>query len=254
MKSIRKISHDFFKRHRDKTTPAGSDESPEMQREKLGNPYTNARRTWNIYTGEIIKSRMVWQFIALISALLALSSIAGLYYIGSQSKFIPYVIEIDKLGEAVAVKPALKTQLVDERVIRAYVAQFIADARLVTSDIALQRKAIFDVYALLTHGSPAFNKMRQWFDGTPESNPLKKAQRETVNVDITSALPLSKNTWQVDWIEQVHDRNGDKKKSYRMRANITVELIPYATGVDENQINRNPLGVYINDYYWTKQT
>ena len=44
-----------------------------------------------------------WQILGLLSLLIALAGVGGMIYIGSQSKFIPYVVEVDKLGRTLAV-------------------------------------------------------------------------------------------------------------------------------------------------------
>ena len=93
--------------------------------------------------------------IGILSLLIALAGVGGIIHIGSQSKFVPYVVQVDKLGQAVAVAPAERAAPADARVNEASVASFVADARLVTPDVALQRKAVFRVYAMLAPNDPA---------------------------------------------------------------------------------------------------
>jgi len=104
------------------------------------NPYLSARRTWNDHMQGMAASRQMWQIMGILSLLVALGGIGGMIHIGSQSKFIPYVIEVDKLGQQLAITRADRAANVDSRVIRATVAEFIADSRTVTPDTALQRK------------------------------------------------------------------------------------------------------------------
>jgi type IV secretion system protein TrbF len=80
----------------------------------LAHPYLNARRTWNSHVGSLIASRTLWQATALISLLIALAAVGGVVYIGSQSKFVPYVVEVNKLGEPMAVAPASLAAKVDQ--------------------------------------------------------------------------------------------------------------------------------------------
>ena len=70
------------------------------------NPYLNARRTLNEYNGALIQSRHMWQAAALLALMVAIGAVGGVIYIGSQSKFVPYVIEVDKLGQTAAVRRA----------------------------------------------------------------------------------------------------------------------------------------------------
>ena len=120
-------------------------------------------------------------------------------------------------------KTSQAAQPVDQRVVRATVASFISDARLVTSDGPLQRAAVLRVYADLAANDPATAKMNEWLNGTPESNPFKRAATEMVSVDIKSIMPQTDSTWQVDWVETVRDRKGViKDVPYLMRALVMV--------------------------------
>ena len=80
------------------------------------NPYLSARRTWNDHMREVIASRTMWQMLALLCLLIALAGVGGVIAIGSQSKFIPYVVQVNKLGEAIAVSRADIAAVADQRV------------------------------------------------------------------------------------------------------------------------------------------
>lgn len=221
--------------------------------EPQANPYLNAQRTWNSHVGSLVASRLIWQLTAIVALLLVLASVGGIIYIGSQSKFVPYVVEVDKLGESAPVTPADLAAKVDPRVVRAALSEFIVNTRSVTADIALQRKAIVQVYSMLPAGGVAAKKMDEHLNGNPEANPFKRAASELVNVDIVSAIPQSKDTWQIDWSESVRSRKGELlAKPSRMRALITVRVGADGTR-NEEQFRANPLGIYITDFSWAKQ-
>lgn len=220
---------------------------------EVESPYLNARRVWNAHEGELLVSRKLWQIVALLSLIIALSAVSGLIYIGQQPKFVPYIVEVDKLGEAVGVGIAARAPVVDERILRANLASFVADSRMVTPDVAVQRKAIFRVYALLNQGDPAFLKMNEHMDGADERNPFKRAAKEMVTVQIVSVLPQSAETWLVDWVEEVRDRQGAFLRRDNMRALLNVYLAPPSPQITEEQILRNPLGLFVKDFNWTRK-
>jgi type IV secretion system protein VirB5 len=217
-------------------------------------PYLNARRSWNSHVGSLIASRTLWQAVALISLLIAFAAVGGVVYIGSQSKFVPYVVEVNKLGEAMAVAPASQADKVDQRIVRAATAEFIVNARTVTPDIAMQRRAIFKIYALMKSGSAATRKMTAFLNGSADTNPFKRAEKQTVNVEVVSAIPQTSSTWQVDWVETQRTRKGEiMGKPYRMRALLNVGSNTMPPDVTDDQIRLNPMGIYISDYSWSKQ-
>jgi type IV secretion system protein VirB5 len=218
------------------------------------NPYLSARRTWNDHVGGVIASRRNWQLLAVLSLMVALASVGGIIHIGSQSRFVPYVIEVDKLGQPSAVGPAQQSQALNERMVHAAVESFISNVRLVTPDISLQRKAVFRVYSMLSAHDPATAKTNEWLNGTDDSSPFKRAANETVSIEIASVLPQTADTWQVDWIETVRDRQGSMKgKPFRMRALLTVYTSPPTPHTTEEQLHNNPLSIYVRDYSWSRQ-
>jgi type IV secretory pathway TrbF-like protein len=218
------------------------------------NPYLAARRTWNDQAAANVASRQMWQLVGILSLMVALASVGGITYVGSQSKFVPYVVAVDKLGQAVAAAPADRAAVADPLVVHASVASFVADIRTVTPDIALQRRAVYRVYSMLASTDPATKKANEWLNGTEESSPFKRAAKETVSIEVSSVIPQTADTWQVDWIETVRDRQGlAKGQPYRMRALVTVYVIAPKPETTEEQIRNNPLGIYVRDYSWSKQ-
>ena len=218
------------------------------------NPYLAARRSWNNHVGAVVAARQLWQIVALLSLLIALASVGGMVYIGSESRFVPYVVEVDRLGQAMAVAPADRAAPVDQRVVHAAVAAFVADLRTVTPDVALQRKAVFRAYAMLSSSDAATAKANEWLNGTEDSSPFRRAAKETVSTEIASVIPQTPDTWQVDWSETVRDRQGMMKgQPYRMRALVTVYAVPPTPQTTEEQVRNNPLGIYVRDFSWSRQ-
>lgn len=214
------------------------------------NPYLAARRTWNDHVGSQVAARRMWQLIAIIALLIVLAAIGGIIQIGSQSKFVPYVIEVDKLGQVAAAGPVQSTSPVDERVFKATVSEFINDARLVTPDIAVQRKAIFRIYSKLSSNDPATQKMNDYLNGDPEKTPFARATKEMVSIEISSVLPQTPDTWQVDWVETTRDRKGVVTGRTNMRALVTVYTADMNQQTEE-QTWMNPLSIFIRDYSWS---
>lgn len=218
------------------------------------NPYLNARRAWNSHVAGLMEALHIWQAIGLIALLIVLIAVGGMVHIGSQTKFVPYVVEVDKLGRAASVAPADRARDADPRIVRASVAAFISAARMVTPDVALQRDAIFRVYAMLKPNDPATTKMADWYNGKPDANPFKRAAKESVNVEILSAMPQTPETWQIDWTETVTDRQGSQVGApTSMRALVTVYIEAPDRDTTEEQMRRNPIGVYVRDYTWARQ-
>jgi type IV secretory pathway TrbF-like protein len=226
--------------------------NPVIAKDPIDNPYLTARRTWNEHVGSVVSSRQTWQVVGILSLLIALAGVGGIIHISSQSKFIPYVIEVDKHGQTVAVGPMTASSVADPRVIHASVADYIISARMVTPDVALQRKAVFRVYSMLSPNDAATAKMNEWLNGTPDSSPFKRATREMVSIEIKSVLPQSPDTWQIDWTETTRDRQGVLKgKPVNMRALVNVYTAESTSQTTDEQLRNNPLGIYVRDFSWS---
>lgn len=174
-------------------------------------------------------------------------------HIGSQSKFIPYVIEVDALGQSVAAGPVTAADRADQRVVHASVAEFITDARMVSPDVALQRRAVFRIYAKLSPNDPATAKMNEWLNGDADATPFRRATREMVSTEIKSVLPQTADTWQVDWVETTRDRQGVLKgQPVTMRALVTVYTAEPSSSTTDEQLRMNPMGIYVRDFSWSR--
>jgi type IV secretory pathway TrbF-like protein len=216
------------------------------------NPYLNAKRAWNFHTAGLMKSLQIWQLVSLGSLLITLAAIGGLITIGSQSKFIPLVFQQDASGNTLSVTRADR---VGEAVIddyRAVAAHFIENIRMVSFDVALQKKAVFQVYSYLNQNDAALTKVQEFYSDKQHSNPFDRAAHEIVSIEIRSVLQESNDTWQVDWVETVRNRDGTlKEKPALMKAMVTMYQDNELNDVSNESILKNPHLIYVRDFNWS---
>tara|TARA_R100001129_G_scaffold185291_2_gene172931 strand:- start:5990 stop:6196 length:207 start_codon:yes stop_codon:yes gene_type:complete len=67
---------------------------------------------------------------------------------------------------------------------------------------------------------------------------------------VTNIVPLSNQSFQIDWTEYERDRQGKEIATRRFRGIATVTLTPPQ---DEAVIRNNPIGLYLKDFDWTAQ-
>jgi type IV secretory pathway TrbF-like protein len=215
------------------------------------NPWLDSRRSWNSQIDRAFADKHVFQLIAVACLLIALASVAGLTYLGGQSKMVPFVIQVDKLGEQVVVGQAQVAAPADPRVVRASLAAFISAVRTVTPDQDLQRKLVFSAYGMRRVKDPATVKANEFLGDTSEMSPFKRASRMTVDVEVNTVLQLTDRSWQVDWTETARDRDGAPLgKPQLMRAVLDIYLDPPPPDARQEQITRNPLGIWVRDFNW----
>lgn len=213
------------------------------------NPYLAARQEWNERYGSYISSKnLAWGFAGILSVVAGLA-VSGAVYVGSQSKMIPYVVAVDKLGRPVAVGRADKGAKADPRVVKAELGAFFSDAFIVVGDGTAQKSAINRVYSHISNASPAFKVMNEYYT-TEKFNPFKRAESQTVNVAIRSVIQTTAETWQVEWTEQLRSRTGENQGIRRMKGAVTIAVVPPRT---EKTIMKNPLGIYVQNISWSQQ-
>ena len=215
------------------------------------NPYLNARRAWNEHAGAIIGSRRIWQTVALASLLIAVGALGGIVHLARQSKFVPYVVEVDTLGQAVAVGRADIAAEADDRIVHATLAAFIRDVRMVSFDRNAQNDAIWRVFSMLQSGDPAIGKITDYMKD-PVTSPAKRASEFSVGVEISSVLRQTRDTWEITWTERVWNRQGVRTEQYRMRGLLTISIIPPTTATTEEEIRKNPMGIFVRDFTWSR--
>lgn len=217
-----------------------------MSHESNANPYLHARREWDERYGDHIARAKNWRAVAMLSLAVAGVACAGIAYIGAQSKIQPFVVMTDQLGSPVAVaRPAaMGKEKADQRIKVAQLANWVSNARTITSDRAAQQVMIDKVYAMAGRNSAEY--LNAWFsDNSPFGGD------ETASIEIASVLPQSADTYQVSWIE-TRSKYGQAAKKERWKALLTVaqsDELANKPGV----ALWNPFGLYIKEMSWTKE-
>jgi type IV secretion system protein VirB5 len=223
-----------------------SDTSAKPKPVEVHNPYLAARKEWDERYGEFITRARNWRTAALISALVALLATGGLVWRTARSHVIPFVVLIDSLGRTVASGLAEQSSIGDDRLRRAVIQDWIESVRMVTTDGIAQRRAIDRVYAHIASGTSAQAFISDFYRNDP---PFKRAQTDTVSVEVKSVLPTSDRTFEVDWIETLRDLYGNVKSSDHWKGSFTIAL---NAPTEERQARVNPLGVYVTAASWAK--
>ena len=100
---------------------------------------------------------------------------------------------------------------------------------------------------MLATGTPAFNKINEYFK---ENSPFQQAEKQTIEITVTSILPISDRTWQVEWTETRRNLQGLVKNVSHWKASLTIATNPPQ---QEEKIIINPLGIFITDLNWAQQ-
>jgi type IV secretory pathway TrbF-like protein len=190
-----------------------------------------------------------WRLIAMIEAVILIAGVAGLIYFATTTQFAPYIVSTGADGAAVTAQLAEQAVPVTEKVIHAELADWTNDARSVVADSVVQRTRIAGVYALVQNGSQARQTINGYYAGA-DTSPLLRAAKETDSVNVDAVLPLGNQSYVVQWTETKRDLGGKVTGTQHWESSVT---IVFSTPTSQDELLRNPLGLYITQLTWTQK-
>ncbi len=211
------------------------------------NPYLAGKLEWNSVLGEYSRSASLWRSVAILSLTIGTIGFGYALYQSTQVKMVPYIVQVDKLGNAVSGGFPAQIEYADERVIRSTLSAWVSNFRSVTPDTVVEKGYIDRVYALLRQSDSSTQQINSFYQN---NNPFDRASNMTVSVEVSNVVKLSSQSYQIDWTEIARDRKGKEISTKRWRGVATVTLSPPQ---DEAIIRNNPIGLYITEFNWTAQ-
>jgi type IV secretion system protein TrbF len=209
--------------------------------------YLAARQEWLERYGDYIAQARNWRMVALLSLIVAGVALTSLVLLARQSRVVPYVVKVDRLGDAVAVERADAAAQPDEAIIKAQLARWLTAVRSVYVDAAAQRALIAEAYAMINRLGSAYGALNDYMRA---HDPFERAKTETVAVQVESVLPIAGASWRVEWREEVRSRDGGRVSSTQYQASVSMSFNP---PTDEATLRLNPTGLYINSFHWAKR-
>ena len=103
-------------------------------------PYQKAGQVWDERIGSARVQARNWRWMAFGGLLLSTGLSGGLLWQSMQSRVVPYVVEVDRLGEARAVAPVTADYRPTDPQIAWHLARFIEDVRSISIDPIVVRQ------------------------------------------------------------------------------------------------------------------
>lgn len=207
-------------------------------------PYQKAAQVWDERIGSARVQARNWRLMAFGSLLLSAGLASGLIWQSARGTVVPWVVEVDKLGEARAVTPAVADYQPTDPQIAWYLARFIEDVRGIPSDPVIVRQNWLRAYDFTnTAGAAALNAYARADD------PFAKVGRQQIAVDVSSVVRASPSSFRVAWVQRRY-QDGALADTTRWSAILSVEV---RTPHDPDRLRKNPLGIAITAINWTKE-
>jgi type IV secretion system protein VirB5 len=220
------------------------------------NPYLAAREEFVSTFGDLARGKRNWQLAAFGLLVLLGLVLAAYLRLSLGSRITPYVVEVDRLGQAVAFGPAEPLRATDTRVHVFTLGLLIHDLRTVSADPDTQRDLLLAGYAFVA--GPARATLDAYFSD-PAHDPRVLGRGVSRDVQITAVLRMPSGaagaagapakTWKVAWRETERPRLAGPVRAAAWEAYLTLEQHPPTTA---EGLLRNPLGIYVTDLAWSE--
>ncbi|OWJ63729.1 conjugal transfer protein TrbF [Inquilinus limosus] len=207
-------------------------------------PYQKAAQLWDERIGSARVQARNWRLMAFGCLMLAGGLGAGLLWQAARGTVVPWVVEVDRLGQTQAVAPATAGYRPTDPQIAWHLARFVEDVRGLPADPVVVRQAWLCAYDFVTdRGAAALN------DYARANDPFGKVGRQQVAVEVSSVIRASDDSFRVAWVERRYE-NGSLAATERWTAILTIVVAPPR---DADRLRRNPLGIYVNAINWSKE-
>jgi type IV secretion system protein VirB5 len=211
--------------------------------------YIAARAEWDERWGTLVTREKAWKVAFFIEGIIVLCLVFSLMSVVKKSSVVPFVVAVNDLHQVVGAGFATESKLSDPLVVQAKLAQYIENARAVSSDGSVTRQRLQETFASTTARSPAYTYLREnWMTNSP----FARAQKETVEVEVQRVLQISQNSYEVDWTETTRDaRDGGVLRKEQWKGILGISILPLEKKADETLV-KNPLGIFVNSITWSK--
>ena len=207
-------------------------------------PYQRAGQLWDERIGSARVQARSWRLIAFGCLGLAGSLSAALVWQSMQSRVVPYVVAVDRLGEPRALSEAEQSYQPTDPQIAWHLGRFIRDIRSVSTDPVLMRRDWLEAYDYATR------RGAQFLDGyARKADPFGGVGERTVSIEITSIVRASDRSFQVKWTETAYERGAQIGRSNWTAILAVVTKTPTTADV----LRKNPLGLYVDAIDWSRE-
>ena len=207
-------------------------------------PYQRAAQVWDERIGSARVQARNWRLMAFGSLILSVGFASALVWQSARGTVVPWVVQVDNLGQAQTVAPANADYRPTDPQIAFHLGRFIEQVRAIPADAIIVRQNWLRAYEWTTdRGAAALN------DYARTNDPFTRVGRSQVAVEVSSVIRASPNSFRVAWTER-HFENGQLSTTERWTAILTIVIQPPR---DAERLRANPLGIYVNAISWSRE-
>ena len=207
-------------------------------------PYQRAAQVWDERIGSARVQARNWRLMAFGCLALSTGLAGGLLWQSARGSVTPWIVQVDRLGQAQAIAPAAYDYQPTDPQIAFHLARFIEDVRGLPSDPIVLRQDWLRAYDFVTdRGALALN------DFARNADPFAKIGKMQVTIEISSVIRASPESFRIAWIERRYE-NAQLASTERWTAILSVVV---QTPHEADRLRKNPLGLFVNAINWSKE-
>ena len=172
-------------------------------------PYQKARQEWDRRMGAATVQAANWRLAAFALIGPPLVALIGVIYLGAQPKASRTSSRSTSSAQPKYLGPLDRDALRDFKPttasIQYHLRRFVSDTREISSDAAVLKRNWLDAYKLVTQNGA--NQLNAYVRDNNPFEQLKAQVRVTLQVNVI--VPITRDTWQVDWTETTWDDHGN---------------------------------------------
>lgn len=207
-------------------------------------PYQRAAQVWDDRIGSARVQARSWRLACFGALALSAGLAGGLVWQGARGSIVPWVVQVDKLGQAETVSPATAGYRPTDPQIAFHLARFIEQVKTIATDPVVVRENWLKAYDFTTDkGALALN------DYARTNDPFAQIGKVQVAVDVSSVIRATPDSFRVAWVER-HYQDGNLSATERWSAILTIVV---QTPRTPDALRRNPIGLFVNAINWSKE-
>jgi len=207
-------------------------------------PYQRAAQAWDDRIGSARVQARNWRLAFFGTLVLSGGLAGGLVWQSARGHIVPWVVQVDRLGEAQAVAPAEAGYRPTDPQIAFHLARFVEEVRSIPADPVVVRQSWLRAYDFTTDKGALFLN-----DYARANDPFTQVGKVQVAVDVSSVIRASPDSFRVAWTERRY-QDGSLASTERWSAILTVV---FETPRTPDALRKNPLGVFVNALNWSKE-
>lgn len=209
-----------------------------------GTPYQKAAQVWDERIGSARVQAKNWRLMAFGSLLISAGFASVLVWQSTRGTVVPWVVEVDRLGQTQAIGPATGDYRPTDPQIAWHLARFIEQVRSLPADPVIVRQNWLRAYEFTTdRGAAALN------DYARANDPFARVGKQQIAVEVSSVIRASPDSFRIAWVERRYE-NGQLAATERWSAILTLVIQPPR---DAERLRTNPLGIYVNAISWSRE-